>query len=144
MKKKIMSVLEIILVGAGAFFAGLGLMFFVDAMAIISEDSKKTEEISYNIHYCKHNLKDDMGGLLIISGNGIVLKEVVDSFEDVAAIYVSESISGIEPNAFRDVEGLKTVVMPYAIEPKDMDVPRQTDVLYIEDNEYMDFLEPYI
>ncbi|MBD5141327.1 MAG: hypothetical protein HDT25_07940 [Ruminococcus sp.] len=143
MKKKIMSVLEIGLACIVGFFAFFGMICFVKIIAERSSDSNKSKEVSHNISYSKYNLNNDTGGLLIISGNGIVLKEVVDSFEDIEAIYVSESISGIEPNAFRDVEGLRTVVMPYAIEPPNMDVPRQTDVLYIEDNEYMDFLEPY-
>lgn len=144
MKKKITFILEMSLACIVGFFAFFGLLCFVKMIAERSADSNKTEEISYNINYSKYNINNDRGGLLVISGNGIVSKEVIDMFEDVEAIYVCESISGVEPNAFSNVEELKTLVMACAIYPDDIHLPRRTDLLFIEDNEYMDFLEPYI
>ena len=144
MKKKIMSILEISLACIVGFFAFFGIICFIKMIAEKSADSKKTEEISYNISYSKYNINDDRGGLLVISGSGFVLKEIVDMFEDVEAIYISEGILGIEPNAFGDIDNLTTLVLPYEIYSNKMDIPMQTDVLFIEDNEYMDFLEPYI
>lgn len=144
MKKKITSVLEIGLACIVGFFAFFGLICFIKMIAERSANSSKTEEISYTINYSKYNINDDRGGLLVISGNGIVLKEVVDEFEDIEAIYVCESISGIEPNAFCDVEELELLIMPYAIYLKDMDIPRLTDLFFIEEDEYMEFIEPYI
>lgn len=143
MIKKIMSVLEIVLMCALAFFAGLGLMFFINAMTKISENSKKTEEIPCNISYTKYDIDDDrIKSLLVISGDGIVLKEVVDMFEDIDAIYVCKSISGIEPNAFRDVEELKLLVMSADIDSADNKLPMYTDLYYIEDCFY-EFLDMY-
>ena len=144
MKKKIMSVLKIGLACVMSFFAFFGLLCFIKMIAERSADSNKTEEISYNINYGKYNINDDMGDLLVISGNGFVLKEIIDMFEDVEAIYISEGILGIEPNAFGDIDNLTTLVLPYEIYSNKMDIPMITDVLFIEDNEYMDFLEPYI
>lgn len=141
MKKKITFILEIGLTCVMAFFAFFGLICFVKMIAEKAADIGKTEEIHYNIRYSKYNINDDRGDLLVISGNGIVLKEIVDSFEDIEAIYVSESISGVEPNAFCDVKELKILVMPYAIYTKDIDLPMLTDLFFIEDNEYIEFLE---
>lgn len=140
MKKKIMLIFEIGLSCIVGFFAFYGLLCFVKNIA----ESGKTEEKPY-IHYTKYNTNDETeGDFLVISGNGKVSKEVIDGFEDVAVIFVCESILGVEPNAFCDVEDLKLLIMVYAIYPDDMELPMQTDLLFIEDNEYMSYLNLYI
>ncbi|MDE5860495.1 MAG: hypothetical protein K2H23_08980 [Oscillospiraceae bacterium] len=144
MKKKITFILKMGLTFIVGFFAFFGLLCFFKIIAEIRADSSKIAEIQLSINYSKYNINDDRGGLLVISGSGFVLKEIVDSFEDIEAIYISEGILGIEPNAFGDIDNLTTLVLPYEIYSNKMDIPMQTDVLFIEDNEYMDFLEPYI
>lgn len=143
MKKKITSILEIGLACIMGFFAFYGMFCFVKTIAERAADSSKTKEIPYNINYSKYNINKDMGqGLLIISGNGIVSKEIIDMFEDVEVIYICESISGVEPNAFRDAEKLRTLVMSLEIYSYDMDLPRLTDLFFIEDNDYKEYLSP--
>lgn len=138
MKKKIMSVLEIGLACIVGFFAFYGMLCFVKAIAERAADNSKTEEMPHSINYTKYSLTNDgKNDLLIITGNGIVSKEIIDMFEDVETICVCESISGIEPNAFRDVEGLRTLLMPCEMYFDDMDMPMMTDLFFIEDNEYM-------
>ena len=143
MKKKIMSIFEIGLACIVSFFAFFGLISFVKMTAERKADSSKTEEIPYNISYSKYDIDDDrIKSLLVISGNGIVSKEVVDTFEDIDAIYVCKSISGIEPHSFRDVEELKALVMSADIDSADNDLPMITDLYYIEDCFY-EFLDRY-
>ncbi|MDE7280086.1 MAG: hypothetical protein K2N26_10235, partial [Oscillospiraceae bacterium] len=87
-----------------------------------------------NIHYKRYDLNNDgKSSLLIISGNGTVQKEAVDTFEDVQAIYVCKSISDIEPHSFRDIEGLKILVISADIDSPENDLPMQTDMFFIED-----------
>ncbi|MDE6709065.1 MAG: hypothetical protein K2J76_01090, partial [Oscillospiraceae bacterium] len=120
------------------FFAFFGMICFIKMIAERSADSNKIEEMHHNINYTRYSLtKDGTNDLLMITGTGIVSKEIIDMFEGVETIYVCESISGIEPNAFRDVEGLRTLLIPYAMYFDDMDIPMMTDLFFIEDNEYM-------
>lgn len=93
-----------------------------------------TKDNAQNIHYEKYDLNNDgKSDLLIISGSGTVRKEAADSFEDVQIIYVCKSVSGIEPHSFRDIEGLKILVMSADIDSPENDLPMQTDIFYIED-----------
>lgn len=143
MKKKITFILEMVLTLIVGFFAALGVIYFIKMAAELSANSGKTKEISYTINYSRYNINDDMGGLLVISGNGIVLKEVIDAFEDVEAIYICEGIWGVDPNAFGDVEELKLLVMPYALYSNKMYIPKLTDIQFIENNEYEKFIDLY-
>lgn len=86
------------------------------------------------MHYEKDDLNNDgKSSLLIISGSGTVRKKAVDSFGDVRIIYVCKSVSGIEPHSFRDVEGLKILVMSADINFPENDLPMETDMFFIED-----------
>lgn len=144
MKRKITFIFEINLSCVMTFFALYGMICFVKTIAEISADKNKTEKIPYNINYRKYNINhDNVHGLLVISGNGTVSKEIIDEFENVEVIFVCKSISGVEPNAFRDVERLKILVMPYAAYSDNMTLPIQTDLFYIDDGEYREFIDPY-
>lgn len=142
MKKKIMSVLEIGLACIVGFFAFYGMLCFVKAIAERAADNSKTEEMPHSINYTKYSLTNDgKNDLLIITGNGIVSKEIIDMFEDIEAIYVCEGISGVEPDAFRDAEELKVLIMPDDLYSYGMELPGLTDLYYIEENGYREFLQ---
>lgn len=125
MKEKIINVSGTILKIVIILFAALGICCFAK---IITDNAKN------NVHYEKYDLNGDgKSDLLIISGAGIVRKEAADKFKDVQAIYVCKSVSGIEPHSFRDVEGLKILVISADIDSPENDLPVQTDIFYIED-----------
>lgn len=129
MKEKIINVSGTILKVIIIFFAAFGICCFVK---MIKNGSIKAN--AQNIHYEKYDLNNDgKSGLMIISGSGTVQKEAVDAFKDVQAIYVCKSVSGIEPHSFRDIEGLKILVMSADMDSPENDLPAQTDVFYIED-----------
>lgn len=129
MKEKIINVSGTILKIVIILFAAFGICCFAK---IIKNGSIKDN--AQNIHYEKYDLNNDgKSSLLIISGSGTVQKEAVDKFKDVQAIYVCKSVSGIEPHSFRDVEGLKMLVMSADIDSPENDLPVQTDIFYIED-----------
>lgn len=129
MKDKIINISGTILKVIIILFAAFGICCFAK---IIKNGSIKAN--AQNIHYEKYDLNNDgKSNLLVISGIGTVQKEAVDAFEDVQTIYVCKSVSGIEPHSFRDVEGLKVLVMSADIDSPENDLPVQTDVFYIED-----------
>lgn len=129
MKEKIINESVTILMSIIILFAAFGICCFVKMI-----NNAGTIDNAPKIHYQKYDLNNDgESSLLIISGNGIVQKEVVDAFEDIRIIYVCKSISGIEPHSFSDVEGLKIVVMPADIDSAENNLPIQTDIFYIED-----------
>lgn len=129
MKDKIINVSWAILRIIIILFAAFGICCFAK---IIKNGSIKDN--AQNIHYEKYDLNNDgKNSLLVISGSGTVQKEAVDAFKDVQAIYVCKSVSGIEPHSFRDVEGLKMLVMSADIDSPENDLPVQTDIFYIED-----------
>lgn len=129
MKDKIINVSGTILKVIIILFAAFGICCFAK---IIKNGSIKDND--QNIHYEKYDLNNDgKNSLLVISGSGTVQKEAVDEFKDVQAIYVCKSVSGIEPHSFRDVEGLKILVMSADIDSPENDLPVQTDIFYIED-----------
>lgn len=129
MKDKIINVSGTILKVIIILFAAFGICCFAK---IIKNGSIKDND--QNIHYEKYDLNNDgKNSLLVISGSGTVQKEAVDKFKDVQAIYVCKSVSGIEPHSFRDVEGLKILVMSADIDSPENDLPVQTDIFYIED-----------
>lgn len=129
MKDKIINVSWTILRIIIILFAAFGICCFAE---MIKNGSIKDN--AQNIHYEKYDLNNDgKSTLLVISGSGTVQKEAMNAFEDVQAIYVCKSISGIEPHSFRDVEGLKILVMSADIDSSENDLPTQTDMFYIED-----------
>lgn len=136
MKRKITFVFEIVLSFIVGIFAFYGMLCFIKTIA----ESGKPEEMPPSISYTKYNTNNDIkGDFLVITGNGKVLKELIDRFEDVEVIYVCESISAVEPDAFRDVENLKLLIMAYEVYTDDMELPMQTDLMFIEDNKYMNY-----
>nr|MDE6764118.1 hypothetical protein [Oscillospiraceae bacterium] len=129
------TILKVIII----LFAAFGICCFVK---MINNGSIKDN--AQNIHYKRYDLNNDgKSSLLIISGNGTVQKEAVDTFEDVQAIYVCKSISDIEPHSFRDIEGLKILVISADIDSPENDLPMQTDMFFIEDC-FVAFTDIYI
>lgn len=122
MKEKIIRVSGTILGAAIILFAAFGICCFVKMTG------------NGGMHYEKYDLNNDgKSSLLIISGSGTIRKKAVDSFGDMRIIYVCKSVSGIEPHSFRDVEGLKILVMSADINSPENDLPMQTDMFFIED-----------
>lgn len=122
MKEKIIKISWTILKIIIILFAAFGICCFVKMTG------------NGGIHYEKYDLNNDgKSSLLIISGGGTVRKESVDSFGEVQIIYVCKSVSGIEPNSFRDVEGLKILIMSADINSPENDLPMETDMFFIED-----------
>lgn len=129
MKDKIINISGTILKIIIILFAAFGICCFAK---MINNGSIKDN--AQNIHYEKYDLNNDgKSNLLIISGSGTVQKEAVDAFEDVQAIYVCKSVSDIEPHSFRDIDGLKILVISAGIDFPENDLPVQTDMFYIED-----------
>ena len=122
MKEKIIRLSGTILGAAIILFAAFGICCFVKMTG------------NSGIHYEKYDLNNDgKSSLLIISGGGTVQKESVDSFGEVQIIYVCKSVSGIEPHSFRDIEGLRILVVSADINSPENDLPMQTDMFFIED-----------
>lgn len=145
MIKKMMVILEVFTVCIIGLWAVYGMLCYAKTMLEREANSDKTEEIPYKINYSKYNTISEGGqGLLVISGNGIVSKEIVDMFEDVEAVYVCESISGIEPDTFRDHEELKLLVMSFEIYDRDIYMPMMTDLFFIEDDNFSDLIDFYV
>lgn len=122
MKEKIIKISWTILKIIIILFAAFGICCFVKMTG------------NGGIHYEKYDLNNDgKSALLIISGGGTVQKKSVDSFGEVQIIYVCKSVSGIEPHSFRDVEGLKILIMSADINSPENDLPMETDIFFIED-----------
>lgn len=129
MKEKIFKVSETILGTVIILFAAFGICCFVKMIR-----NSGAKDSGQTIHYEKYDLNNDgKSAMLIISGDGTVQKETVEAFENVRIIYVCKSISGIEPHSFRDIEGLKILVMSADINSPENDLPMQTDMFFIED-----------
>lgn len=96
----------------------------------------------------KYNLidfnNDGVSEFLIISGNGTVTAKPHYIYKDVEIIFVCQGITEVAPQAFADLQSLKFLIMPNEAYSQDMNLPVQTDLFFIDDEEYKEFVNQYI
>ncbi|MDE6745874.1 MAG: hypothetical protein K2J72_04445 [Oscillospiraceae bacterium] len=87
---------------------------------------------------------DGISEFLIISGNGTVTEKPTCSYNNVEIIYVCRGIATVEPKAFANLQSLKFLIIPNEVYFEDIELPILTDLFFIEDNEYKEFVNQYI
>lgn len=106
----------------------------------MSEYSQNTD-VKYN--FIDFN-GDGVSEFLIISGSGTVTAKAACSYNDVEIIFVCQGIAAVEPKAFADFRSLKFLIMPNAAYSQELNLPMQTDLFFIDDGEYKEFVNQYI
>lgn len=116
------------------------LMLIVTPLAFMSEHSQNAN-VKYNLLDFNN---DGISEFLIISGNGAVTAKPTCSCNDVEIIYVCRGITAVAPQAFADFRSLKFLIMPSAAYSQELNLPMQTDLFFIDDGEYKEFVNQYI
>lgn len=136
MKKKIIKAIEITVLIILAIIGAL-----LEASRTFILENNQNGNIKYD--FLDYN-NDGVSEFLLITGNGIVKKLPQDIYENVEIIFICQGIAAVDPQAFANVQSLKFLIMPYAIYPDDIDLPMLTDLFFIEDDEYIEFVDIYI
>ncbi|MDE5993175.1 MAG: hypothetical protein K2G87_09015 [Oscillospiraceae bacterium] len=109
-------------------------------LAFMSEHSQNGN-VKYNLIDFNN---DGISEFLIISGNGTVTAKPHYSYNDVEIIYVCQGITAVAPQAFADLQSLKFLIMPSTAYSQELNLPMQTDLFFIDDEEYKEFVNQYI
>lgn len=132
-----------IIKAAEIFFIIIALTFgtLSEASCKFTLKNSQNEKVKYN--FLDFN-NDGVSEFLIISGNGTVTAKPHYSYNDVEIIYVCQGITKVAPQAFADLQSLKFLIMPNEAYSQDMNLPMQTDLFFIDDGEYKEFVNQYI
>ena len=87
---------------------------------------------------------DGISEFLIISGSGTVTAKPPCIYKDVEIIFICQGITGVSPQAFADLQSLKFLIMPNEAYSQELELPMQTDLFFIDDGEYKEFVNQYI
>lgn len=136
MKIKIMKAVEIMVITIIIIIGSLLELSRAYIMEHNQNEKVKYDAVDFN--------NDGVSEFLIISGNGIVKKIPHDIYENTEIIFICQGISFVEPDAIYESNMLKVLIMPYEAYSDDLYLPRQTDLLFIEDNEYLEFVGMFI
>lgn len=87
---------------------------------------------------------DGISEFLIISGSGTVTAKPPCIYKDVEIIFICQGITGVAPQAFADLQSLRFLIMPNEAYSQNIELPVQTDLFFIDDGEYKEFVNQYI
>lgn len=136
MKRKILKTIEIIFL-----IILLIIGAFLEASRTFIMENSQNGNVKYD--FIDFN-NDGVSEFLIISGNGTVKIPQPNICKNVEIIYICRGIYEVEPRAFAEIPLLKFLIIPYEAYSLNLELPKQTDLLFIDDNEYKEFVNLYI